>query len=60
MIALLFILKQKFFMKILKMMLKKYLTHRFVDRLLPIEKNEKVIALMKDGSEGKIMIERLQ
>ena len=60
MIALLFILKQKIFMKILKMMLKKYLTHRFVDRLLPIEKNEKVIALMKDGSGGKIMIERLQ
>ena len=42
------------------MILKKYLTHRFVDRLLPIEKNEKVIALMKDGSGGKIMIERLQ
>ena len=60
MIALLFILKQKIFMKILKMMLKKYLTHRFVDRLLPIEKNKKVIALMKDGSGGKIMIERLQ
>ena len=31
-----------------------------VDRPLPIEKNEKVIALMKNESGGKIMIERLQ
>ena len=61
-IVLLLILKQKIFMKILKMMLKKDLTHQIVSAapLNPIdhhlqEKIKKMIGLMKDELGGKII-----
>ena len=56
--ALLFILKLKIFMKTLLATLKDGLTHDGDDkRPLPIDKNKKVIRLMKGELEGKIMKE---
>ena len=57
--ALLFILKQKIFIKTLLMMLKNGLTHQTTDdnRPFPIGWNEKIIGLFKDELGGRIMKE---
>ena len=65
-IALVFILKLKLFMKTLQMMLKDGLIHLTIMKIklkvkskrpLPIDKNKKVIGLFKDELEEKIMEE---
>ena len=58
-IALLFTLKLEMFMKILKIILKKDLTHKKyeVNVTFPIKNNEKVIEFIRDELGGKIMTE---